>query len=237
MDESADLAVAARRIAFGKAVNSGQTCVAPDYLLVQESVRDRLIAGIRDCWRQFYGEDPLRSEQWPRMVNEKHYRRVMDLMAGEQVFCGGLGDGCRIAPTLLTDVSWDAPIMREEIFGPVLPVLTFRTLDEAISRINSREKPLALYLFSRRAGAQERVLAQVPFGGGCINDTIVHLACPRLPFGGVGQSGMGQYHGKASFDTFTHEKSVLARGNHPDIRMRYPPYDQHRLDLLRKFLK
>ncbi len=237
VDDSADISVAARRIAFGKAVNSGQTCVAPDYLLVQENVKDKLLSGIRDCWRQFYGDDPLRSEQWPRMVNEKHYRRVMDLMAGERIFCGGLGDGQRIAPTILTDVSWDAPVMREEIFGPVLPALTFREIDDAIALVNSRERPLALYLFSRRASVQEKMLAQVPFGGGCVNDTLVHLASHRLPFGGVGQSGMGKYHGKASFETFTHEKSVLARGNHPDIRLRYPPYDGQKLTLLRKLLK
>ena len=237
VDASADLSVAARRIAFGKAVNSGQTCVAPDYLLVQRKAQDKLLRGIRDCWLEFYGGDPLQCEQWPKMINEKHYRRVMQLMAGEQVFCGGVGDGERIAPTILTNVSWDAPIMQEEIFGPVLPVIPFDDIDEIIPMINSREKPLALYLFSRRAGVQEKIVSQVPFGGGCVNDTVVHLAGSRLPFGGVGQSGMGKYHGKYSFDTFTHEKSVLVRGNHPDIRMRYPPYDENALHTIRKFLK
>ena len=237
VDETADLKTAARRIAFGKAVNSGQSCVVPDYLLVQEKVRDPLISGIRDCWRQFYGDDPLQSYQWPRMINEKHYRRVMDLMAGEEIFCGGMGDGSRIAPTILINVGWDAPVMREEIFGPVLPVLTFRSMDEAIQRVNSRERPLALYLFSRRPAVQDRVLTQVSFGGGCVNDTIAHPLSPRLPFGGVGQSGMGKYHGKASFDTFTYEKSVLLRRNHPDIGTRYPPFDQKKLRLIRKILK
>ncbi len=237
VDETADIPVAARRIAFGKAVNSGQTCVAPDYLLVHKKVRDKLLAAIRDCWRDFCGGDPLKSDQWPKMISEKHYRRVMQLMIGEQIFCGGVGDGQRIAPTILTNVTWDSPVMQEEIFGPVLPVIVFDDVDEIIPMINSREKPLALYLFSRRSSVQEKIVSQVPFGGGCINDTVMHLASDRLPFGGVGQSGMGKYHGKASFDTFTHEKTVLIRGNHPDIRLRYPPYDEKMLRTLRKFLK
>ena len=158
-------------------------------------------------------------------------------MTGEEIFCGGVGDGQRVAPTILTHVSWDAPVMQEEIFGPVLPVIPFDDVDEIIPMINSREKPLALYLFSRRAGVQEKIVAKVPFGGGCINDTVVHLASSRMPFGGVGQSGMGKYHGKASFDTFTHEKSVLIRGNHPDIRLRYPPYDEKTFRTLHQFLK
>ena len=236
VEESADIRVAARRIAFGKAINSGQTCVAPDYLLVQERVKDRLLAEIQQCWKDFYG-DALISPQWPKMVSQKHYRRVMGLIAGEQVYCGGIGDGERIAPTLLTDVSWDAPIMREEIFGPVLPVISFRTLDEIIPLINSREKPLALYLFTRRPSVEEQVLRQIPFGGGCVNDTVIHLASSHLPFGGVGQSGMGRYHGKYSFDTFTHEKSMVVKANWLDIKMRYPPYSKKKLDLIKKFMR
>lgn len=236
VEESANLSVAARRIAFGKAINSGQTCVAPDYLLVQERIKDRLLASIRACWDSFYG-DPLSSPQWPKMVNEKHYRRVMGLLGSGQIYCGGMGDGQRIAPTLLTDVRWDSPVMQEEIFGPILPVITFKTIDEVIPLINSREKPLALYLFTRRASVQEKVLRQVPFGGGCVNDTIIHLASSRLPFGGVGQSGMGHYHGKYSFDTFTHEKSIVVKGNWLDIPMRYPPYSRKKLNQIRTFLR
>lgn len=236
VDDSAAISVAARRIAFGKALNSGQTCVAPDYLLVQEKVRGKLLSGIKACWDDFYG-DALSSSQWPRMVNEKHYRRVMELIGGEQVYCGGVGDGERIAPTILTNVSWNAPVMREEIFGPVLPVITFRQIEEVIPLINSREKPLALYLFSRRASAQEKILAQVPFGGGCVNDTIIHLACDGLPFGGVGHSGMGRYHGKYSFDTFTHEKAVVQKGNWPDLRTRYAPFTQKKTRLIKKLMK
>ena len=181
VEESADIKVAARRIAFGKAINSGQTCVAPDYLLVQDRVKDKLLAEIKHCWDQFYG-DALNSPQWPKMINEKHYQRVMNLMRGEKVYCGGVGDGERIAPTLLNDVSWNAPIMQEEIFGPVLPVISFKTIDEIIPMINSRERPLALYLFTRRASVEEKILKRVPFGGGCVNDTVIHLASSHLPF-------------------------------------------------------
>ena len=236
VEESADIKVAARRIAFGKAINSGQTCVAPDYLLVQDRVKDKLLAEIKHYWDQFYG-DALNSPQWPKMINEKHYQRVMKLMWGEKVYCGGVGDGERIAPTLLNDVSWNAPIMQEEIFGPVLPVISFKTIDEIIPMINSRERPLALYLFTRRASVEEKVLKRVPFGGGCVNDTVIHLASSHLPFGGVGQSGMGHYHGKYSFDTFTHEKAMVVKANWLDIKMRYPPYSRKKLDLIKKFLR
>ena len=236
VDDSANIPVAARRIAFGKALNSGQTCVAPDYLLVQERVQGRLLAEIKRCWEEFYG-DALSSPQWPRMINEKHYNRVMALMAGEKIYCGGRGDGQRIAPTLLTQVPWDAPIMQEEIFGPVLPVISFERLEDVIPLINSREKPLALYLFTRRASAEEMILSRVPFGGGCVNDTIIHLASDRLPFGGVGQSGMGSYHGKKSFDTFTHEKSIVAKRNWPDIPVRYAPFTPKKLALIKKLMK
>lgn len=236
VDHTADIAVAARRIAFGKAINSGQTCVAPDYVLVQEKCRDKLIKAIADCWRAFYG-DALNSPQWPRMVNERHYQRVMNLISGQEVYCGGTGDGLRIAPTILINVSWDAPVMQEEIFGPVLPVLTFRDIEEVLPVINSREKPLALYLFTRSKAVQERILKKVPFGGGCVNDTVIHLSSSRLPFGGVGQSGMGQYHGKYSFDAFTHEKAVVIKANRPDIQMRYPPYDEKKLRLLKKLMR
>ena len=236
VDATADIPVAARRIAFGKGINSGQTCVAPDYLLVQEKVKDKLLSHIRAAWEEFYGE-ALNGLQWPKMINEKHYNRVMSLMAGEKVYCGGKGDGQRIEPTILTDITWESPIMQEEIFGPVLPVIPFKEIDEIIPAINSREKPLALYLFTRSARNREKILQGVPFGGGCVNDTVIHLASNRLPFGGVGQSGMGHYHGKYSFDTFTHEKSVVVKGNWLDLSMRYPPYDNKKLNLIRIFLK
>ena len=236
VDNTASISLAARRIAFGKALNAGQTCVAPDYLLVHESVANRLLNGIKNAWEHFYG-DALQNPQWPKMISERHYQRVMDLIAGEQVFCGGVGDGQRIAPTILVNVRWDSPIMQEEIFGPVLPVIVFRRIDEVIPVLKEMEKPLALYLFTHDAGVQEQVLSQVPFGGGCVNDTVIHLSNSRLPFGGVGLSGMGKYHGKYSFDTFTHEKSVVVKGTRPDVNMRYPPFTGEKLKKLRKFLR
>lgn len=236
VDDSADIPVAARRIAFGKALNAGQTCVAPDYLLVHEKVKVRLMAEIKRCWQDFYG-DPLTSPQWPRMVNVRHYDRVMHLIRGEAVYCGGRGDGERIAPTLLDNVSWDAPVMQEEIFGPVLPVLSFRDPEEAIQAINAHEKPLALYLFTRRESMKESVLTRVPFGGGCVNDTIIHLATDRMPFGGVGQSGMGGYHGKASFDTFSHQKSIVSKANWLDLPVRYPPFTNRKIRIMKKLMK
>jgi len=236
VDDSADIPVAARRIAFGKALNAGQTCVAPDYLLVHEKVKARLMAEIKRCWQDFYG-DPLTSPQWPRMVNVRHYDRVMHLIRGETVYCGGRGDGERIAPTLLDNVSWDAPVMQEEIFGPVLPVLSFRDPEEAIQAINAHEKPLALYLFTRRESMKESVLTRVPFGGGCVNDTIIHLATDRMPFGGVGQSGIGGYHGKASFDTFSHQKSIVSKANWLDLPVRYPPFTNRKIRIMKKLMK
>ena len=236
VDDSADIPVAARRIAFGKALNAGQTCVAPDYLLVHEKVKARLMEEIKRCWQDFYG-DPLTSPQWPRMVNVRHYDRVMHLIRGEAVYCGGRGDGERIAPTLLDNVSWDAPVMQEEIFGPVLPVLSFRDPEEAIQAINAHEKPLALYLFTRRESMKESVLTRVPFGGGCVNDTIIHLATDRMPFGGVGQSGMGGYHGKASFDTFSHQKSIVSKANWLDLPVRYPPFTNRKIRIMKKLMK
>ncbi len=237
VDDSADIRLAARRIAFGKGLNAGQTCVAPDYLLVHEKVRNQLMQEICQCWQDFYGSDPLASPQWPRMVSHKHYDRVMDLMIGEQVYCGGVGDGIRIAPTLLYGVTWDSPIMQEEIFGPVLPVMTFREIDEVIQQVNSHEQPLALYLFTRRSAVEDAILNGIPFGGGCVNDTVIHLANPKLPFGGIGASGMGHYHGKYSFDTFTHEKTIVKKGFWLDLPVRYAPYTRGKWDLIRKIMR
>ena len=236
VDETANIPLAARRIAFGKALNAGQTCVAPDYLLVQESVQARLLKAVKAAWDEFYG-DAMYSPQWPRIVNERHYQRLVGLMAGEKLYCGGRGDGRRIEPTILVNVRWDAPIMQEEIFGPILPVIAYRRIEDVIPILKSREKPLALYLFSRSASTQDMILSQVPFGGGCINDTVIHLSNSSLPFGGVGMSGVGQYHGRHSFDTFTHEKAVVVRNGRTDIAWRYPPFTREKLQKIRKFLR
>ncbi len=238
VDATANLDVAARRIVFGKFLNGGQTCVAPDYLLVQEEVKEPLLRHMARWIRRFYGADPLNNPQYGRIVNQKHYDRLMGLIQGEQVFLGGLGNGRdRIAPTILTGVSPKSPIMQEEIFGPILPVLTFSHLEQAIAFVNRRPKPLALYLFTESPAAKRRVLSACSFGGGCVNDTIIHLASSHLPFGGVGESGMGAYHGRAGFDTFTHWRSVVDKGTWLDLPLRYPPYTKVGQALLRLFLQ
>lgn len=234
VDASADIDLAARRIAFGKGINAGQTCVAPDYLLVQRDVKAQLLAGIEASWRAFYGDDPLISADWPRIINAKHHGRLMDLLRAAQATEQG-GEG-RIAPTLIDGAYWDSPLMREEIFGPLLPVITFDSQEEVIDRLSQMEKPLALYLFSRDEDGIARVMRGVSFGGGCVNDTLIHLSNPRLPFGGVGASGMGSYHGRQSFDTFSHIKSLVRKGR-LDFSFRYPPYGEGKLRLLRRILR
>lgn len=236
VDDSADIRLAARRIAFGKALNAGQTCVAPDYLLVHSDVKKKLLKEISACWQAFYG-NALENPDWPKMISPRHYARAMELMNNEIIYCGGIGDGIRIAPTILDRVTWASPIMQEEIFAPILPVITFDRLDDAIRQIAAREKPLALYLFTNRASAREKVLSKISFGGGCINDTIMHLASSHLPFGGVGMSGMGKYHGKYTFDTFSNQKAVLKKSRFMDFSFRYPPYNPQKLQKIKKFLK
>ena len=235
--ESADIAVAARRIAFGKVLNAGQTCVEPDYCFVHKSVEAAFLDAYRKALTEFFPDG--RFEEMPVIVNEKHYHRVKGLLAGQTAAIGGeTDDETRfIAPTVLTGVSPDSPIMQEEIFGPVLPVMTYEKLDECIRFIRSREKPLALYLFTKSRADERRILDTCSFGGGCINDTIVHLATSHMPFGGVGASGMGCYHGKQSFETFTHTRSILKKANWLDLPMRYHPYSEGKLRMIRKFMK
>lgn len=238
MDKTANLNLAARRIAFGKFLNSGQTCVAPDYLLVQEEVKDRLIELLKKWIHRMLGENPLESPDYPRMISRKHFDRVRRLMDGQQIAEGGYGDQetLQIAPTILDRVPWDAPVMQEEIFGPVLPVLTFSDIDEVIGKLKEKEKPLALYLFTTSRENEERVLRELSFGGGCINDTVIHLATSRMGFGGVGSSGMGSYHGKNSYETFSHAKSIVNKSNWIDLPIRYYPYSRRKEKLLRSFL-
>jgi len=235
VDETADLKLAARRIAWGKFLNSGQTCVAPDYLYVHESVKDQLVAGIKENIKKFYGDDPLTSASFSHIVNEKHFDRVCGLMQGESILCGGRSDraALRIEPTLLDGITWDSPVMQEEIFGPILPILTYTDIEAVVAEISARPHPLATYIFTRKKAREQALLERLPFGGGCINDTIVHLATNHLPFGGVGQSGMGAYHGKMGFDAFTHYKGVLKKSNLLDIPLRYPPYKDSGIALLR----
>ena len=239
VDATAKLDLAAKRLVFGKLLNCGQTCVAPDYLLIDGRVKDQFLSHVKKWMTAMYGQDPLDNQGYVRMINRKHYDRVMGLIDPAKVVYGGQGDPdtLKIQPTILDGVSPEDPVMQEEIFGPLLPVLTYDTLDRAVEFINSRPHPLALYLFSEDRAAQERFLRQVPFGGGCVNDTIIHLATSRMGFGGVGDSGMGSYHGKLSFDTFSHRKSVVKKSTWMDLPVRYAPYTALQEKLLRLFLR
>ena len=229
VDETADLAVSARRIVWGKFMNAGQTCVAPDYLYVQSAVKDTLVGKMKGAIRSFYGPDPSDSPDYPRIINERNFLRLTRLLEQGTVIAGGQTDpdGRYIAPTIIDNVTWNHPVMEEEIFGPILPILTFDEMDEVINEINARPIPLSLYLFSERSSHQQKVIKEIEFGGGCINDTLVHLGNLNLPFGGKGRSGMGNYYGKFGFDTFSQKKSILKKPTWLDIPLRYPPYKDH----------
>lgn len=237
VDETADIKLAARRIAFGKVLNAGQTCVEPDYLLIHRSIKETFVSEYQDALEQFFPNGDMRD--MVNIISEKHYNRVKGLIQGEKIALGGTFDDERrfIAPTLLSDVSPYAPVMQQEIFGPVLPMLCFDTLSEVISFVNSRPKPLAFYIFTVDKAAERRLLDSCSFGGGCVNDTIIHLASSVLPFGGVGESGMGSYHGKKSFDTFTHERSIVHKSTKIDLPMRYFPYSKRKLRIIKMFMK
>ncbi len=226
VDRRAHLERAARRIAWGKFLNAGQTCIAPDYLLVDQAVKAELLDLLQTWITRFFGQDPRDSPDYPRIVNEKHFDRLLRLLGGGVTVCGGQTDrgGLYIAPTILDQVSPEDPVMLEEVFGPVLPVLEYERLEQAIDFVNRRPKPLSLYFFSEDRRRQRLVLAQTTSGGACINDTVLQFAHPLLPFGGVGYSGIGAYHGKASFETFSHRRSVLRKSSLPDLGTRYPPY-------------
>lgn len=242
VDETANLRRAGQRIAWGKGVNSGQTCVAPDYILTHESVADELVRELEQSFRSYYGPDALDCEEWPHMVNRRHFDRVMGLIENRaestRLAFGGRGDEntLRIQPTCLAGASLDEPVMQEEIFGPVLPVLTYRTLDEAFGIVRSFEKPLACYVFSESKQVQQRVVNELAFGGACVNDVVVHLANNHMGFGGVGNSGMGAYHGKTGFDCFTHYKSTLSKGTWLEVPVRNPPFGD-KIKLLRKLMR
>jgi len=239
VDENCDFQKAARRITWGKFLNAGQTCVAPDYLLVQENVKDKLITGIQKCILEFYGENPQDSRDYGRIINENHFNRLNELLKEGEVIFGGKTNRERlyISPTLIEKIPEDAKIMKEEIFGPLLPVLEFDQVSEAVDFINTRPKPLALYVFSCDKDFQRKIISETSSGGVCINDTVVHLTASRLPFGGVGNSGFGKYHGKAGFDTFSNQKSVLQQTLLFDIPRRFPPTNEMDLKVLRTILK
>lgn len=239
VDSSAKIRLAARRIVFGKYLNCGQTCVAPDYVLCDKTIRDELVLAIQVEIRRQFGAAPLENPNYGKIVNRKHFERLLGLIDERKMVCGGQNnpDTLRIAPTVLTDVTWEDAIMGEEIFGPILPVLTFDTLEEAIQMVEARPHPLALYFFSENKTAQSQVLNCCRFGGGCINDTIIHLATSAMPFGGVGESGMGGYHGKAGFETFSHYRSIVDKKTWMDLPIRYQHYTALKEKMLHMFLK
>lgn len=238
VDSTADIEVAARRIAWGKFMNAGQTCIAPDYILVEESVEEELIGELKKSVESFYSGDPKDNPDYARIVNSRHHDRVAKLIEGQEVAFGGetRAEDCYIEPTVLRNVSPDSAVMQSEVFGPVLPVLRIKDVGEAIEFVNRGEKPLALYLFSNDSSMEERVLSSTSSGGVTINGTILHIANSKLPFGGVGPSGMGAYHGRYSFETFSHRKAVLRRGFKFDLKMMYPPYTEFRTKMTKKIL-
>ena len=236
--EDANIKLAAKRIAWGKFLNAGQTCVAPDYLYVHKQVKAEFLAYLEAAVNELYGETPLNNPNFTRIVSERHFQRLERYLKNGDVRAGGQINKkeLKIAPTVLTNITWDDPVMQEEIFGPVLPVLEYDQLTEVIEGIQNHPNPLALYLFTENVQVQNQILGHISFGGGCINDTVYHLSSPYLPFGGVGSSGTGAYHGKESFDTFSHYKSILKQTTKFDIPFRYPNI-KNGLKKIKYFLK
>lgn len=234
----ASISVTAKRIVWGKFLNCGQTCVAPDYLLVHKSVMEPMIQALKEAIQSAFGENPQTSESYPRIIHDRRFATLAGYLNQGNVIFGGQTDAADryIAPTLLTDVSLDAPIMREEIFGPLLPIIPYQTDEEALAIIARNPYPLALYVFSRKASTQRRYIDDVRFGGGCINETILQLGNEQLPFGGVGYSGHGQYHGEHSFNTFSHFKSVVRKANWFEPNFRHAPFTNGKLNILRRIL-
>lgn len=240
VDASANIKLAARRIVFGKYLNCGQTCVAPDYVLCERSVKDKFVEAVKAEIKRQYGEEPLANKDYGKIINEKHFGRLMGLIDKNKVIVGGNADesGCKIAPTVMDNVTYDDAVMREEIFGPIMPILTFDDFDAVIDELKTKDKPLALYLFTSNKAHVSRVIREISYGGGCINDVIIHLATSNMGFGGVGESGMGSYHGKDGFDAFSHSKSIVDKKTWLDLPLRYQPYGNALYEkLLHIFLK
>lgn len=237
VDTDINLEHTVRRITWGKFINAGQTCIAPDYLLVDKKIKKDLIDGLEKCLKEFYGDNPANSPDYARIISQKHFERLVNFLKDGEVIIGGENQPSEryIAPTVIDNVSLEDSVMQEEIFGPIIPIIEYTDIAEAIALINSRPKPLALYLFSQNKNLQKRVLQETSSGGVCINDTVMQFGVSSLPFGGVGDSGIGNYHGKASFDTFSHDKSVLQNSFWLDLKWRYAPY-KGKLPLIKKLL-
>lgn len=239
IDETANINLTAKRLIFAKFLNCGQTCVAPDYIYCHESIKDKLIEAMKKEVVLQYGERPLDNNDYGKIINEKHFNRLKNLIEEEKVVIGGKSniDTLKIEPTVMQNITWEDKVMQEEIFGPILPILTFKNLEEVINIIEDKPHPLALYIFSNNKKNITKVTTNCRYGGGCVNDAVVHLATPEMPFGGVGASGMGSYHGKFGFETFSHKKSILDKKIWFDLPMRYQPYNKFFEKLLRLFLK
>ena len=238
VDSDADIDLAARRVAWGRFLNAGQTCVAPDYLFIQRDIKAHFLTHLKNYIIRFFGPDPFLSEDYARIINEQQFDRIAGYLQTGTLYFGGQTNKEHkyISPTILTEVPPEAPVMQEEIFGPVVPVMEYEQLSEVIDFVNSRPKPLSLYFFSADRRKQKEIIDKISFGGGCINETIMHITNTYLPYGGVGNSGMGAYHGKNSFDTFTHYKSLVKKSNLIDITFRYAPYEG-KMNLLKKLIR
>ena len=236
--KGANLKTAAVRIVWGKFLNGGQTCVAPDYLLVEKGVKEKLVEEIQKRIKKVHGDDPQKSEAFVRIINPRHFKRLTALLDEKKIITGGQTDekDLYIAPTIMDNVTWNDAVMQEEIFGPILPILEYENIDDAIVQIKEHPKPLALYLFTSNRNIEKKVFREVSFGGGALNDTIMHLVSLSLPFGGVGNSGMGNYHGKFGFDAFTHKKAILKKATWFEPWVKYPPFTEGKLKVLKKLL-
>lgn len=238
IDESADLDLAAKRCVWGKFLNAGQTCVAPDYVLVPEKLQDAFLSHVKVYLEKFYGHSVSTSHDYPRIISQRHFDRLQNLIDPSKVAISGEANREEryFPPTVLKNVTWNDKVMEDEIFGPVLPVVPYKDINDALSKVRALPKPLAFYVFTKNSDQKDKMISSVSFGGGCVNDTIVHLANPNLPFGGVGPSGMGSYHGRKTFETFSHHKSVYEQKTWADIPLRYPPYDG-KLSWLKLFIR
>lgn len=240
VDASANIKLAAKRIVFGKYLNCGQTCVAPDYILCEKSIKDEFVSEVIKQIKAQYGDEPLDNKNYGKIINKKHFDRLMSLIDKDKVVFGGYSDeeSCRICPTVMDNVTYDDAVMGEEIFGPLMPILTFDSFDDVVDEQKTKDKPLALYIFSSDRKHINRVVKELSYGGGCVNDVVIHLATSNMGFGGVGESGMGAYHGKTGFDAFSHTKSIVDKKTWMDLPMRYQPYVNKLYDkLLHMFLK
>jgi aldehyde dehydrogenase (NAD+) len=237
IDETVDLDLTAKRIVYGKYVNAGQTCIAPDYIYIKASIKDQFITLCKKHIQTFFTEHPLDNDNYPKIINHKQHQRLMSLMKDGTPVLGGNASAEKIEPTMLVDVDVSSPLMQEEIFGPLLPILTYQQEAEVIAILKAKEKPLALYIFTKNKAIEKQILNALSFGGATINDTLMHFGNHHLPFGGVGYSGMGSYHGLHSFKTFSHEKGVVRRSTLVDLFVRYPRYEEKKLKLIKKIIK